>query len=170
MNDKKKKFGKHIVTVSVNWKENAKRYYVTAVCASTNEKAKDNIVFLKESFERIIALNKFNMFTLLHNFNTNRIIGNAKITGIEHDSSCGIFKAIANLIVVAPMQFAQNINKMGCAIAMNNVKGYKKGDKKFIESFDIVNMSLIDIGLSVDKYCIVKEILKDEDIDKRLES
>lgn len=162
----KKKQKVHEVTVKVDWR-NAKRFYVTAIAATTNPQAKDDLIFTSESFERIIALNKFTMVNLMYNF-SNKVIGNGKFTGILKEN--GIYKLVANLIVIAPIDFAQHIPQMGCAIAMNGVKGNKQNGKKYIDQFNIVSISLIEKDYAVDDYCIVKEILKDEDIDKRLES
>ena len=152
----------------INWK-NAKRYYIYGYAATTYENTKDNVIFSYECLNKMVHTNVYNSLPCNYNFNNDYLIGSGKLTGLQLDNKNNIYRVIANIVVVVNIEFARKINEMNCSLSVTDVSHVLQGNKRIITDCKVISLSLIDKKGTVDKYCTIFEILKDEDIDKRLE-
>jgi hypothetical protein len=151
----------------INSMLNGKRYYIYCYAASTSIDTKDGIVFTEESFRQCCEKRQHFSYKVLYNFDKEIILGSGKLSGVEYSN--GVYKLVANLVIVCEHAFSLKLNDLFCSLGVKPLSSYKKNGKRYVEKFKVEYLSLIDKKLTVDKYTKIFNILKDEDIDKRLE-
>lgn len=154
----------------LNWKSK-KRFYVQGLIA-TNNLCKDNVIIRPEVLEELAQRNRATSYPVYYNFDEQLLLGQAKIPGCEKKGRS--YQLLGDLTLIVPTKFAEKLSNMGLTILLRDVKEHQSmvGSRKVrvITKCKIESVSLVPKKELIDDACVIKEILKDSDIDKRLES
>lgn len=152
----------------------SKRYYISSVIA-TNSVEDDGIKIGANVIRRAFAQNKFTSFPVFIGCDTDDApIGNCRLSHLSSIVVKGkeIIKLNASSTLIVPREIAERLsNSHTVAIyKADKKKIVAKKNYKLIKKADIIGVGLVDKKDSADEYCGISSILKDEDIDKKLEA
>jgi len=153
----------------ISW-ANAKRYYIYGIVASDNPHPKDNIVYTQDLITQLAQRHRsVDSFPVYYNFDTERLIGSARLNGVMRDG--GRYYLLGAVTVVVPLKFAERMDKMylGLGVSAEKSQIRRTTDQKLITGGKVISISLISKDKVCDPLCKVNQILKDADIDRRLE-
>jgi len=151
----------------IKWVAGCKRYYFTSITA-TNGVAKDNYQFTTTCLNNLVRKYKFTSVICCIDFKWEQPIGSSRFSGIINPKN-QLYQLITNNTIIVLPETGNILSGMSTTLGIKLLKSHKRKEITVIDDCSIQCVSFIEKKYSVDKHCVVLEILKDSDIDKRLE-